>query len=188
MLRIVSSAIRAGVQCVSSPSFTNLIKTSPCTSTSIVNSICLRSLSLNTSHIHKDVNIGKNRTLLSAPLAQSILPVIQQPTVIANRNLIKYSMRKGKRKTVKTVVTRFYRLRWGIWIRTKCGRTSNLWRKSLNRKKRLYRHVFCNAKQSWLLDKMITPFWARPKYYVDDPYEPYHERENFDHTRKRPLP
>jgi len=29
-----------------------------------------------------------------------------------NRNLTKFSLQKGKRKTVKTVVDRFYRLGW----------------------------------------------------------------------------
>ncbi|XP_051157857.1 39S ribosomal protein L35, mitochondrial [Leptopilina boulardi] len=186
MLRIVSSAIRAGVERVIAPSIINLTNVSP--STSIVNSICVRALSLNTSHALDDGNICKNRTLLSAPLTRNILPVIQQPILIQNRGVIRYSLKKGKRKTVSAVVDRFYRLRWGIWIRTKCGRTSNLWRKSLNRKKRLYRHVFCNATQSWLLDKMVTKFWTRPKYYVDDPYEPYHQRENFPHTRRKPAP
>lgn len=95
---------------------------------------------------------------------------------------------KGKRKTVKPVIKRFYRLNWGIWIRTKAGRAKHLWRKHAARKRRLRQHVFCNASQSFKLDKMVTNFWRKPKYYVDDPYEPYHTREEFENTYKIPRP
>uniref|UniRef100_A0A069DPK1 Large ribosomal subunit protein bL35m n=1 Tax=Panstrongylus megistus TaxID=65343 RepID=A0A069DPK1_9HEMI len=108
-------------------------------------------------------------------------------TSVQTRNLTKFSLRKGKRKTVKAVLKRFYRLDWGIWIRGKCGRAKKLYRKSANRKRRLRQHVFCNATQSYLLDKMVTNYWRKPKYYVDDPYEPYHKREEFNITRKKPI-
>ncbi|CAH1404642.1 unnamed protein product [Nezara viridula] len=104
-----------------------------------------------------------------------------------NRSLTKFSLRKGKRKAVKPVVKRFYRLNWGVWIRTICGRHKKLYKKSANRKRRLRRHVFTTATQSWLLDKMVTKFWRKPRFYVDDPYEPYHKREEFFITRKRPF-
>ncbi|VVC35570.1 Ribosomal protein L35 [Cinara cedri] len=105
-----------------------------------------------------------------------------------NRNLTKFSLKKGKRKTVKTVVDRFFRLGWGIWIRTKCGRNKKMWKKPAARKRRLRQHVFCNAKQCSLLDKMTTKYWKKRRYYPDDPYEPYHSREEFPYTRKTPLP
>ncbi|EFN64271.1 39S ribosomal protein L35, mitochondrial, partial [Camponotus floridanus] len=108
------------------------------------------------------------------------------PINVPIRTVTKFSLRKGKRKTVKTVLKRFYRLNWGIWIRTKAGRRKHLWRKSSARKKRLQQHVFCNSTQSTLLDKMVCKYWKRRHYYVDDPYEPYHEREGFYLTRKRP--
>ncbi|XP_075232017.1 mitochondrial ribosomal protein L35 [Lycorma delicatula] len=110
-----------------------------------------------------------------------------QTEIIQQRNVTQYSKRSGKRTTVKAVLKRFYRLDWGIWIRTKCGRHKKLYKKSSARKRRLREHVFCNAQQSNLLDKMVTKFWKRPKYYVDDPYEPYHKREEFLLTRKQPL-
>jgi large subunit ribosomal protein L35 len=50
----------------------------------------------------------------------------------------------------------------------------------MDRRYRLRQHVFCNAKQSKLLDKMVTDFWKKPKHWVDNPYEPYHKRENFE--------
>nr|CAD7423499.1 unnamed protein product [Timema monikensis] len=76
----------------------------------------------------------------------------------------------------------------GGWIRTRSGRHKRLWKKKENLRRRLRKHVFCNATQSWLLDKMVTKYWRQPRYYVDDPYEPYHTREEFLVTRKKPLP
>ncbi|CAG9829580.1 unnamed protein product [Diabrotica balteata] len=106
----------------------------------------------------------------------------------AIRTVTKFSFQQGKRKTVKTVLRRFYRLHWGGWIRTKCGRHKRLWRKSPPRKRRLRQHVFCNATQSTLLDKMVAPYWRKPKYYVDDPYEPFHSREEWKFTKLKPRP
>nr|CAD7440013.1 unnamed protein product [Timema bartmani]CAD7454993.1 unnamed protein product [Timema tahoe] len=82
----------------------------------------------------------------------------------------------------------YYDVSWGGWIRTRSGRHKKLWKKKENLRRRLRQHVFCNATQSWLLDKMVTKYWRQPRYYVDDPYEPYHTREEFLVTRKKPLP
>lgn len=30
---------------------------------------------------------------------------------------------------------------------------------------------------------MMTPFWLRPKHYVDDPYEGYHTRSDINSPR-----
>uniref|UniRef100_A0A182WEL3 50S ribosomal protein L35 n=1 Tax=Anopheles minimus TaxID=112268 RepID=A0A182WEL3_9DIPT len=111
-------------------------------------------------------------------------PVLQtQP----NRTVIKFSMRKGKRKTVKAVIKRFKRLDWGGWIRTISGRHKKMWRKRANRKRRLRQHVLVNGTQATLLDKMVTKYWKRPRYYINDPYTPYHTREEFVYTRRKPL-
>ena len=56
----------------------------------------------------------------------------------------------------------------------------------LSRKIRGARHVFCNATQSTLLDKMVTKYWRKPHYYVDDIYRPYHHREEFVKTAVKP--
>lgn len=106
---------------------------------------------------------------------QPFTPLVEQV-----RTKIRYSCARGKPKTVKSVPARFYRLHWGAWIRTRAGRSKRLWRKNPDRRYRLRQHVFCNKTQSKLLDRMVTRFWRRPKYYVDDPYEPYHKRQNFD--------
>ncbi|XP_014280074.1 large ribosomal subunit protein bL35m [Halyomorpha halys] len=129
----------------------------------------------------------------SKPIAiqPSINEFLKSPTTKVefnqNRALTKFSLRKGKRKSVRAVVKRFYRLNWGIWIRTRCGRHKKLYKKSANRKRRLRQHVFTNATQSWLLDKMVTRYWRKPRFYVDDPYEPYHKREEFIFSRRRPF-
>lgn len=104
------------------------------------------------------------------------------------RTVIKFSLRKGKRKSNKAVLKRFFRLHWGGWIRTKAGRHKRLWRKSGKNRLRLKQHVFCTTTQSYLLDKMVTKYWRTPKYYVDDPYTPYHSREEFPLTQRKPKP
>lgn len=126
----------------------------------------------------------------------SLLPstnLLQNPAIssVSNnttRNVTKYSLQKGKRKSVKVVLHKFYRLHWGGWIRTICGRHKKLWRKSSARKRRLRQHVFVNGTQRSLLDKMVGPYWRKPKYYVDDPYEPYHTREECQYTYTKPRP
>jgi len=97
-----------------------------------------------------------------------------QPPV---RSLTKFSIKSGKRKSVKCVVSRFKRLHWGGWIRTRCGRAKKLFKKSQTQRRRLRQHVLVNATQAWLLDSMAGPYWRKPRYYINDPYEPYHERD-----------
>ncbi|KAL8567932.1 hypothetical protein ACOMHN_059054 [Nucella lapillus] len=115
-----------------------------------------------------------NSAQICSPV-QAATPLVEQV-----RTKVRYSRNRGKPKTVHSVPARFYRLNWGIWIRTRAGRAKRLWKKTEDRKHRLRQHVFCNRTQSRLLDKMVTDFWRRPKYWVDDPYEPYHKRENLD--------
>lgn len=110
------------------------------------------------------------------------------PTVTTSRTLIKYSIRKGKRKTVKTVLKRFYRLSWGGWIRRRAGCHKRLWKKTSANKRRLRQHVLCNSTQSRMLDKMVNKYWRRPRFYVDDPYAPYHTREEYKFTITKPRP
>lgn len=115
------------------------------------------------------------------------LKLTANPAVSQVRTVTKFSMGSGKRKSVKTILRRFYRLDWGIWIRTKTGRHKKLWKKSKRLQRRLRQHVFCNSTQSNMLDKMVTARWRKRKYFVDDPYSHYHERETFWATRKKPI-
>lgn len=137
----------------------------------------------------KPLNIASN--IISQPTAS----VLNNPAFLKLtttnlsqvRTVTKFSMRSGKRKTVKAVLKRFKRLDWGIWIRTRTARHKRLWKKSKYQKYKLRQHVFTNATQSWMLDKMVTSRWRKPKHYVDDPYRPYHDREDFLITRKKPI-
>lgn len=118
----------------------------------------------------------------------SILSIASSITKTQSRSVTKFSLRSGKRKTLKAPLKRFFRLDWGGWIRTRSGRNKKLWKKSHNLKRRLRQHVLVNSTQSWMLDKMVTKYWRKPKYYVDDPYTPYHTREEYFATQKKPKP
>lgn len=120
-----------------------------------------------------------NTNLLQLSLA------VQGLQLQTTRGVTKFSLNKGKRKTVKTVLKRFRRLEWGGWIRTYTGRQKKLFKKSPALKRRLRQHVFTNSTQSWLLDKMVCSFWRRPKNWVDDPYEPYNRRDEFFATKRK---
>ncbi|KFV09507.1 hypothetical protein N339_08369, partial [Pterocles gutturalis] len=96
------------------------------------------------------------------PLLPSIL---QQPV----RTLTYYGL---------PVVERFLRLHNGLWVRRKAGYKKKLWKKSAAQRKRLRELVLCNRTQCKLLDKMTTSFWKRRNWYVDDPYQKYHDRTN----------
>ncbi|KAM9286476.1 large ribosomal subunit protein bL35m [Cariama cristata] len=105
----------------------------------------------------------------------SLLPsILQQPA----RTLTYCGLRKGKRKSVKAVVDRFLRLHNGLWVRRKAGYKKKLWKKSAAQRKRLRELVLCTRTQCKLLDKMTTSFWKRRNWYVDDPYQKYHDRTN----------
>lgn len=118
-----------------------------------------------------------------------LLSLIIQPSIsyLQTRNVTKFSLKKGKRKTVKGVIKRFKRLDWGGWIRTRSGRHKKMWKKSGALKRRLRQHIFVNATQSWLLDSMVTRFWRKPKHYINDPYKPYHKRNEIPQTRAKPI-
>jgi hypothetical protein len=46
-----------------------------------------------------------------------IFPLLNRsPTVQQTRTVTKWSMNKGKRKSVKAVTQRFYRLEWYYWL------------------------------------------------------------------------
>ncbi|CAH0401604.1 unnamed protein product [Chilo suppressalis] len=134
-------------------------------------------------------NIQSGPTLLKGSLFNNrqILDIANNINSTPVRTVTKFSLNKGKRKTANQVVKRFFRLHWGAWIRPKVGRQKKLWKKSSAQRRRLRQHVFCTKTQSRMLDKMVTKFWKRPKYYVDDPYAPYHTREEYYMTRKKPI-
>ncbi|CAK6956996.1 S ribosomal protein L35%2C mitochondrial [Scomber scombrus] len=111
-------------------------------------------------------------------ILQRVSSLTPSLTLQPSRNLTYYSLKKGKRKSVKSVTERFMRLHCGLWLRRKAGYKKKMWKKKPDRRKRLREHVFCNKTQSKLLDKMTTSFWKRRNWYADDPYLKYHERVN----------
>ncbi|KAI4497863.1 hypothetical protein M0802_006979 [Mischocyttarus mexicanus] len=186
MFRVISAAVR-GI--VSRPSIGNVgiltLKEYPKLVTNVTQNRSFSFLSTQ-SWLNRD---GVNDKSLIGAVTKNgnILSSVQDTTIIPKRTVIKFSMRKGKRKTVKTVLKRFYRLHWGIWIRRYSAHSKRQWSKTERRKRRLRQHIFVNGQQSWLLDKMVTKFWRRKRFYVDDPYNPYHQREEFLHTREKPV-
>ncbi|XP_076630805.1 mitochondrial ribosomal protein L35 [Colletes latitarsis] len=187
MLRIVNTAIRGIVAHTNIASFTNTVirKQYP-----LVQYAQQKYFGALSSVVNSWNNVGsiEVKTKLSQVQTENVICPPILPVTIPVRTLTKFSLKKGKRKSVKAVLDRFYRLNWGIWIRTRAGRHSRMWLKSANHKRRLRQHLFCNASQSALLDKMVTSYWKRPHYYPEDPYNPYHKREEFLFTRKNPLP
>jgi len=102
-----------------------------------------------------------------------------------SRGRIVYSYRGGKPKTVKAVVSRFFRLYNGLWIRTRAGRNKKRWAKDPARVARLKQHVLLNRTQCSLLDRMVNISYKQPKFYVNDPYAPYHRKSNLPDYRYR---
>ncbi|XP_039897197.1 39S ribosomal protein L35, mitochondrial [Simochromis diagramma] len=111
-------------------------------------------------------------------ILQRVSALVPSLTQQPSRSLTYYSVKKGKRKSIKSVTDRFMRLHCGLWIRRKAGYKKKLWKKKPARRKRLREIVFCSKTQCKLLDKMTTSFWKRRNWYVDDPYLKYHDRVN----------
>ncbi|KAM6452143.1 large ribosomal subunit protein bL35m isoform 1-T1 [Liasis olivaceus] len=122
---------------------------------------------------------GNTSPGVSFSITNRVAPLLQNILHQQVRTLISCSLRKGKRKTVKAVVKRFLRLHCGLWLRRRAGYKKKVWKKKPNRLRRLREHVFCNKTQSKMLDKMTTSFWKRRTWYVNDPYQKYHDRTNF---------
>jgi large subunit ribosomal protein L35 len=160
----------------------------------------IMSRSLNVQNLAKQfsiLSIQKSDNFLATSNQQqrNYSMVLQNPNLLSiamninknqSRTVTKFSLNKGKRKSVKAALKRFFRLHWGGWIRTHSGRHKKMWKKSGSLKRRLRQHVFVNSTQAWMLDKMVTKFWRRPKYYVDDPYTPYHTRNEYYATKSKP--
>lgn len=120
-------------------------------------------------------------TAMNLPVTSFLtpVPILAQPV----RTRILYSRKGGNARTVKAVIHRFFRLYNGLWIRTRAGRHKKRWAKSKARIHRLKAHVVCNRTQCQLLDKMVNIYFKTPKYYVNDPYAPYHRKSNLPDYR-----
>ncbi|KAF7394960.1 hypothetical protein HZH66_008134 [Vespula vulgaris] len=186
MLRVISAVVRGIMpRTTVGNAGALLFKEHPKLLTNITQNRCSSLLSTQTWF---DRNRVKEKTSIGTVMSHgNILTSVQDTLITPKRTLTKFSLKKGKRKTVKTVIKRFYRLHWGIWIRRYVAHDKHMWRKTEGRKNRLRQHIFTNGTQSWLLDTMVTKYWRRPRFYIDDPYNPYHKREEFHITRRKPL-
>lgn len=107
---------------------------------------------------------------------------VKESCANTTRTVTKFTLSKGTKRSVGTVLQRFYRLNNGLWIRRIGGYKKKLYAQPESRKFYLKQHVVCARYQCEMLDKMVTDYWKKPKYYIDDPYEPYHVRHNIDYV------
>ncbi|GAB1610106.1 39S ribosomal protein L35, mitochondrial-like [Argonauta hians] len=121
---------------------------------------------------------GLNQKPLCAPLLPNITNV---------RSKIVCSRIKGKPKSTPSVTSRFFRLRSGLWIRCRSGRRNKHWAKSTKRINRLQETVFCNKTQCKKLDRMVSRYYMKKRYFPGDPYEIYQDRSTSKFSQKRPL-
>ncbi|KAH7702378.1 putative 39S ribosomal protein L35 [Aphelenchoides avenae] len=96
---------------------------------------------------------------------------------------IRFDPKEGRKRPCMDVLDRFKRLNNGLWIHGVQGRTTRRYAKDDTWQKSSEYYVTCTREQSMMLDKMMTPFWLRPKHYVDNPYEPYNVRHGINSPR-----
>ncbi|XP_076818879.1 uncharacterized protein LOC143464780 [Clavelina lepadiformis] len=122
-----------------------------------------------------------NKLTYGNSLVNQLLPFMPS---IPHRNVTVVSRNRGKRKTAKIIIKRFRRLGNGLWVRRQSGYKKRMWVKLLRKGNpsliwRHRRHLICNRWQSKLLDKMVTDYWKKQKWYVDDPYKGYTDESLF---------
>ncbi|KHN84192.1 putative 39S ribosomal protein L35, mitochondrial [Toxocara canis] len=96
---------------------------------------------------------------------------------------IRFDPKEGRKRPCQDVLDRFKRLNNGMWIRAHPGRTKLRYTKDDVFQKTSMYYETCTKEQCWMLDRMMTPFWLRPKYYVNDPFEAYHVRHGIRSPR-----
>ncbi|KAI7693166.1 hypothetical protein SSS_10469 [Sarcoptes scabiei] len=103
---------------------------------------------------------------------------IQSLILNQKRDVIYYTHSRGKFRSNRAVLKRFFRLNWGGWIRPRAGRHKHLWRKPSFLRWWGDQHVACTEEQNKVLDQMVSARYKKPNYFVDDIYEPYQKRNN----------
>jgi len=91
---------------------------------------------------------------------------------------IRFDPATGRKRPCRDVLDRFKRLNNGLWIRGVAGRQTQRYAMTKVQAEKTLQHVMCSDIEGQVLDKLMTPFWLRPKYYLNDPYKPYHTRRN----------
>ncbi|XP_063590005.1 large ribosomal subunit protein bL35m-like [Penaeus indicus] len=173
---------------------TNMCKSSPLPCIRLNSPSLYQANQLHTAHLRNGLITKKISSLFATkPVIPAGVPSLLMPTPATSasqtRTVVKWSLQKGKRKSVQAVLKRFKRLDWGgrgMWIRARQGANKKMWKKSQTQRLRAKTHVFCNATQSQMLDKMVCRYWKKTRYYPDDPFRPYLHRDNFRATKSRP--
>ncbi|CDW53603.1 Probable 39S ribosomal protein L35, mitochondrial [Trichuris trichiura] len=100
---------------------------------------------------------------------------------------IRFSPEDGRKVPCKDVLDRFKRLNTGMWIRANPGRNTKRYLKDEPWLTSSLQHVTCTPIECQILDKLVSRFWQRPKYFVDDQYEAYNVRHSIDGTKASPF-
>ncbi|GMT31793.1 hypothetical protein PFISCL1PPCAC_23090, partial [Pristionchus fissidentatus] len=96
---------------------------------------------------------------------------------------IRFSPKDGRKRPAQDVLDRFKRLNNGMWIRSHPGKNKIRYAKDDNFQTTSLYYETCTKEQCWMLDKMMTKYWLRPRYYENDPYAPYHTRHGVSAPR-----
>ncbi|PAA60918.1 hypothetical protein BOX15_Mlig012175g1, partial [Macrostomum lignano] len=79
---------------------------------------------------------------------------------------------------VPAAVKRFKVMNNGAVIHALPGRNTKVHRKPEAYVNRLQQHVFCSTNENYLVKNLLSKDICRPRWYPDDPYEPYHVRRH----------
>uniref|UniRef100_A0A0N5BWX2 39S ribosomal protein L35, mitochondrial n=1 Tax=Strongyloides papillosus TaxID=174720 RepID=A0A0N5BWX2_STREA len=96
---------------------------------------------------------------------------------------IRFDGKEGRKKVAQDVLDRFKRLNNGMWIHARPGKTKQRYMKDEHFQETSLQYVTCTKRECEMLDKMMTPFWLKKRFYINDPYKAYHIRHNIDSPR-----
>ncbi|XP_015788918.1 39S ribosomal protein L35, mitochondrial [Tetranychus urticae] len=117
--------------------------------------------------------IFNQSVLPHTPVGPSAISALQTRNIYYDRNT-------SQPHTHPEALKRYFRLRWGGWIRARPGFKRHLWRKPFWLRWWASQHIFVKKEECEILERMIAPKYKKSRYFVDDIYEPYHKRTNFD--------
>ncbi|CAI4229981.1 unnamed protein product [Auanema sp. JU1783] len=117
---------------------------------------------------------------------------LQSSSVVSQRGIaniphferhIRFDPKEGRKRPAQDVLDRFKRLNNGMWIHAHAGKNKLRYMKDETWQKTSMYMETCTKAQCEMLDKMMTPFWLRPKHYPNDPYKSYHVRHGISSPR-----
>ncbi|CAA86518.2 Large ribosomal subunit protein bL35m [Caenorhabditis elegans] len=127
------------------------------------------------------------KTALSTLCASRQAPITLAARGIANipahEYHIRFDQKVGRKRPAQDVLDRFKRLNNGMWIHAHPGRHKLRYMKDETWQKTSLYYETCTKEQCEILDKLMTPYWLRPKHYPNDPYSAYNVRHNVTSPR-----